>query len=216
MKSIKTLRFTRSVIAIAVAVAVAGVATNSIATTAPNISGTPDDGMVCRNGYSPVFSAGNIKCLKSQVITVQLECFNPKFPTYVNHSSTAGIHPTSDVCTKDPNSPTYVAITVATPLTNLTESINGSPGVYELAKVNPATVATRLSNLDQSEAAALGLSASNVDTVASSTTVKRDATLGVKDNADVLVTHYTFAVPTAGIVIGPLPTASTFVPRPLQ
>jgi hypothetical protein len=219
MNSFKTSLIAKS---IAAACCAAGLA-NPAGALEANILGTPDDGMVCRSGYGALFSAGNIKCSKSQSINVVLECLDPKFPTYVNHSAPNGKHKSADVCTMDSSRPGFVAITVTTDLTNLTESVNGSPGVYTLANVNPATVATRIGNLDLSEAAALGLSAGGVDTVAGLTTVNRDFTLGVKDNASVLVTYYTFAVPAGGLIgnqgpIGLPATAnstSAFVPRPL-
>lgn len=224
MNSLKKLLLTKSIVA--VAMAASGIAAPAFGQTAglqANILGTPDDGMVCRTGYGTVFSGGNIKCTKTQSINVVLECLNPKFQTYVNHAALTGTHKDADVCTMERGKPGFVEITVNTDLTNLLESVNGSPGVYERANVNPATVATRLDNLDQSEAAALGLSASEVDTVPFLTTVNRNQVLGVKDNATVTVSHYTFAIPTRGLIgnQGPvgLPvtanSTTTFVPRPL-
>ena len=72
MKSFKHL-----LLAKAVAAAVIGTA----GVAAPAIShASPDDGVVCRAGYSAQFAGGDMKCSKHVIRHVSLECINPRFP----------------------------------------------------------------------------------------------------------------------------------------
>lgn len=200
---------------IAAALAAIGFAAAAFGQTAAltaNRLGTPDDGLVCRTGYGAIFSAGNIKCSKSNSITVVLECTSPNFPTYVNRAPGAPFDNSGglDICTRAVGSPGAINLGPTDSLQGLVLSTNGVTGTYEFAKVNPATVATRTGNADQNEATALGLTAGEVDTVSGFTTINKNVGVGgIKDNASVLLTHYTFAIPTGGgIIIGnPFPAA---------
>jgi hypothetical protein len=229
MKSIKTLRFTKSVTAIAVAAA--GIATNSIATIAPNVSGTPDDGMVCRSGYTGFYGAGKLTCSKFAEFKMDLACENPRFPTYVSRAAVANnrvpdgpnaaqLRNGLDICTRGPG-PGSVNIGPTDTLVGLDQTTNGNNGVYEIAKVSPARLLVRLGNVDQQEASALGLSVSQVDTIKNdtqSTVTINTGAANITDQFAVRLQHYTFAVPASGGIstVPPTGPASTFVPRPLQ
>ena len=68
MKAFKTLMLVKSL-------AAAAIATTSL--VAPAIShASPDDGMICRSGYSGTVDGGRFKCSKARIISVALECTN--------------------------------------------------------------------------------------------------------------------------------------------
>src|SRR5947207_15117704 len=72
MKSFKHLLLAK-------AVAAAVIGTSGIA--APAIShASPDDGVVCRAGYSAQFASGDMKCTRHVIRHVALECLNTNFP----------------------------------------------------------------------------------------------------------------------------------------
>jgi hypothetical protein len=224
MKSIKTLRFTKSIIAIAIAAS--GISTSGIALT-PNQSGTPDDGMVCRTGYVGFLDGSAFKCKKNTGFKMELSCDGPTFTTYVNRAAGASVPngPNDaalrnglDICTRTPGTPGAVNIGPTDTLNGLVQSTNGNSGVYEIAKVNPAQITVRVANWDEQEASAIGLNANQVDTVQSINFNSLNTGVGkIKDQHVVEIIHYTFAIPTGGIISGPVVTpASAFVPRPLQ
>jgi hypothetical protein len=69
-------------------------------TATPNQLGTPDDGMICRSGYSGALTGSAFKCSKTAKVTVPMECTRPNW-TYVVRAagapdSAAGI----DICTR--------------------------------------------------------------------------------------------------------------------
>jgi hypothetical protein len=222
MKSIKTLRFTKSIIAIAIAAS--GISTSGIALT-PNQSGTPDDGMVCRTGYVGFLDGSAFKCKKNTSLKMELSCDNPTFSIYVNRAAgatvpngpnDAALRNGLDICTR--SGPGAVNIGPTDTLNGLAQSTNGNSGVYEIAKVNPAQITVRVASKDEQEASAIGLNANQVDTVQSINFNSLNTGVGkIKDQHVVEIIHYTFAIPTGGIISGPVVTpASAFVPRPLQ
>ena len=224
MKSIKTLRFTKSIIAIAIAAG--GFSTSGFAILATP-SGTPDDGMVCRSSYGVGFiSNGAFKCSKTTSFKMDLSCDNPSFPLYVNRApgtlAPNGANDTDlrnglDICSRAVGHPAYTNIGPTDTLVGLTQSTNGNSGVYEIAKVNPAQMLVRIANKDQEEASALGLTVGQVDTEKMYDLPSLNTgAAGLKDQRSVSIRYYTFAVPTNGISSDPTIPVSTFVPRPLQ
>jgi hypothetical protein len=225
MKSIKTLRFTKSVIAIAIAITAGGFSTSGFAIEQ---AGTPSGGMVCRSSYGTGFISGTaFICNKSTSFKMDLSCDNPAFPTYVNRARNTladnGPNDTDlrnglDICTRARNHPAYANIGPTDSLVGVAQSTNGTTGAFEIAKVNAAQMLVRIANKDQEEASALGLNVSQVETekmydLPSLNTGAAD----IKDQRSVSVRHYTFAIPRGGIVTAPVGTpVSTFVPRPLQ
>jgi hypothetical protein len=186
MKSVNTLLLAKSV---AAAVAGLALATPVFSITAPpNLLGTPDDGMICRSGYTGALSGSAFKCSKSRTITVQLECTDPKFPNYLIRANAPGTPQGRDLCLRN-----NVSLGSTDPVGNLVQGQD-----YVLANVNPTTVSGRVSNLDQQEAGGLGLDTKEVDTVAADPVIQPNSGSGSKDNASVQVTHYTFAIKTGG------------------
>jgi hypothetical protein len=209
MKSLKTLLVAKSLIA-------AAIAASSLAAPAishANPTGTPDDGMVCRAGYTGTFSGGRFVCSKTSTTDIALECNNPNFPVYVIRLGGPGPKGDDDICIRNNGT----VITINQSLNGLPESTNGITGVYEYAKVNPATVTNRTTNQDSLEAAALGLPLDAVDTRAGTPVVKPNGRLGGKGEAEVPLTFFTYAIPGPTVVInsGPVTLPGTFVPRAL-
>jgi hypothetical protein len=203
MKSIKTLRFTKSIIAIAIAAS--GISTSGIALT-PNQSGTPDDGHICRAGYTAAFNGTSLKCSKTSTIVVNLICADPGISNYVSRVvGSQGSAEGQDICIRD--------TIVATSTSNIERLIKGTD--YVFAKPDKAKIAEKTTARDLEEATAFGGTAGSVDTVGADPVVNT-RTSDSKDNASVRLTHFAFPVPTVGIVIGPATPSSAFVPRPLQ
>jgi hypothetical protein len=199
MNSLKTSLLSRLIAAAAVATCGLAVPAVSHAIAA----GTPSGGLICRAGYAGDFNGASFKCSKAVVITVVLECNNPTFPTYVVRAPGApGTPEGKDICTR--NNGVQVGSTDS--VVNL---VRGPSGDYVFAAVNPATVANRVTNVDQSEAAALGVQVGEVDTVAGEPVIADNGGVGSKANARVTLTHFTFAIPNRGPIIlgGPLSTA---------
>ncbi|MFN3564823.1 MAG: hypothetical protein ACK4V1_02400 [Burkholderiaceae bacterium] len=183
MKAFQTLSLAAGVAA-AAAIGLAAPAFGITAT--PNLLGTPDDGMICRSGYTGALSGSAFKCSKARNITVQLECVDPKFPNYLIRAAASGTPQGRDLCLKN-----GVSLGSTDPVGNLVQGQD-----YVLANVNATTVSNRVSNLDQQEASALGLDTKEVDTVAGTAVIQENGGAGSKDNASVPVTHYTFAIKT--------------------
>ena len=154
----------------------------------PNQLGTPDDGVVCRSGYTGSLTNGAFKCTKTRTITVQLECVDSRFPRYVirpqgSPNTTVG----QDLCTRN-----AVLLGSTDPIGNL---IQGEDFVN--AAVDPARVANRVATLHAEEARALGLDANTeVETIAGDPVIQYNQAAGSRDNARVPVTFYTFAIRT--------------------
>lgn len=177
-----------------------------------NVGGTPNDGMVCRSGYASAFDGRSLKCSKTSRIVVQLVCANPAFPTLVARTSGNGTPQGEDVCRKSGNSVVFDSDDRIGPNTDFREGVD-----WVLATANATAISQKTTERDAEEAAAIGGSASDVETVAASAVLNRNAE-GILDRASVLLTHFTFATPTAGLInTGSLPTttSATFVPRAL-
>lgn len=154
----------------------------------PNRLGTPDDGVICRSGYTGALSNNAFKCTKTRDITVQLECIDARFPRYVIRPQGApGTTVGQDLCTRN-----AINLGSTDPIGNL---IQGQD--FVTAAVDPARVAKRVANLHAEEARALQLDAdTEVETIAGEPATQYDQAAGSRDNARVQVTFYTFAVPT--------------------
>lgn len=216
MNSLKKLLLTKSILA--AAVVASGISAPAIGQTARivgNTLGSPDDGVVCRAGYLSDFSGGTaLKCRKSSSVIINLSCDNPKFTKYLARAVTNSNKGANgeDICIKEDSN------------IGPTDTLNGLPegGQWEFAKVNMTTVAAEVVKADQAEATALGLPVSGVETLQSITFPQLNQA-GIRDKSATQITHYTFAVPTGGLVgnqgpIGLPATAnstSAFVPRPL-
>jgi hypothetical protein len=226
MKSIKTLRFTKSIIAIAITVG--GFSTSSLAIEQ---AGSPTGGVSCRSGYTGFYGSGKLTCSKSAEFKMDLACENPRFPTYVSRAevnsnrvpdgpNAAQLRLGLDICTRAPG-PGSANIGPTDTLVGLDQSTNGNNGAYEIAKVSPARLLVRLGNANQQEASALGLSVSQVATLKNdtqSTNTINTGAAGITDQYGVKLNYYTFALPVGGGVstIPPTIPTSAFVPRPLQ
>lgn len=158
-------------------------------TLTPNQLGTPDDGMICRGGYTGSLAGSAFKCAKTQRVTVTLECLRPNFPNYVRRATALPNSDGRDICVRND-----VQVTSNGPLTGLTEGTQ-----YVFAAVNPDVVTQKVSEADSAEAQALGLTTNDVETKAGTTTVRVDPGSAIRDDAAVQLTHYTFAIKTGGI-----------------
>jgi hypothetical protein len=184
MKPVNTLFRTAGIAAAVAGIALAAPVFGITAT--PNLVGTPDDGMICRSGYTGALSGSAFKCSKAKTATVELACLKPAFPNYVRRAKNPPHSDGKDLCVRN-----NVQVTSNGPLTGLTE---GQQFVY--AEVDPAAVSTAVTSLDTQEASALGLDVKEVDTVAGQAVIKIDPGQRILDEAHVPVTHYTFAIKT--------------------
>jgi hypothetical protein len=208
MKSIKTLRFTKSVIAIALAAS--GFSTSGMA--ALNALGTPDDGHICRAGYTASFNGTSLKCSKTSKVVVKLICADAGFPNYVSRAvGSNGTNDGQDVCARN-----TVNITSTSNLDPKTSGLTKGQD-FVSAKPNLAAITEKTIARDLEEGVAIGGSAGSVETISAEPVFARQSGGDITDSATVTLTHFSFPVPTAGIISGPVGTpASTFVPRPLQ
>jgi hypothetical protein len=185
MKSPKLSLLSKSITAGIIGSSLAASAAFAISLT-PNVLGTPDDGMICRPGYTGALTGSSFKCSKAAEVKLNLECTDPNFPEYVIRAQVAGTPNGEDICSKaNLNIATNGAIGGATGL------VQGTHWVF--AQVNTATVNSKVADADAQEASALGLDARDVDTLAG-TAVKNFNP--ARDKAIVPLTHYTFAIPT--------------------
>ncbi|MFL6665148.1 MAG: hypothetical protein ACJ8G7_23505 [Rhizobacter sp.] len=183
MKSFKHL-----LLAKAVAAAVIGTA----GVAAPAIShASPDDGVVCRAGYSAQFAGGDMKCSKHVIRHVSLECINPRFPNKlvrvpgVPGDTTNG----RDICL----APGRV-LASNSPLTGLTVNQD-----FAFVAINPSKVAATRIATERGEETALGLPADGVDSASTGTLVINGG-VGAEDNVTVDVSLFTFPVPALTLV----------------
>lgn len=181
------------------ALAAAGLATAAFAaplpgfnsSLVPNLLGTPNDGMVCRSGYTAAFTGTALKCSKTSSIVVNLVCTEPSFTTYVSRAAgTPGSPEGLDVCARD-----TVVITSTSNLLLLTKGTD-----YKFAKADAVKITEKTTSRDLEEAAAIGGAATDVETEGGEPVVNT-ATGDSKDNAKVTLTHFTFPVRTGGIII---------------
>ena len=151
MKSRKTLLLSRS---IATAFAVAGI-TATIGTplagfaATPNQLGTPNDGMVCRGGYTPNFNGTSLKCSKIDTpnLAVPLTCDDPQFPKYVVRGPAPGTPDGLDVCSRAKSDPAFVDINSTNDISTLKKGKD-----YVFAKADLAQIALRTAARTQAEA----------------------------------------------------------------
>ena len=177
MKSLNTLLLAGSAAAAVVGIGLAASAFGS--TLTPNQLGTPDDGMICRSGYTGALVGKAFKCSKTLDVRVNLVCDKPKFQKYSVRTGER------DLCSRDGvNIPISGAFTAAL----------GQD--YVRAVVDTAAVTTETANQNAAEASALGLTTNDVETVAAEPVLDIDGGGGGKDKADVTLTHYTFAIKT--------------------
>jgi hypothetical protein len=156
----------------------------------PNLLGTPDDGMVCRAGYTGTLVGNAFKCSKTQTVNVDLSCTGTLTQYIIRASSSNST--TNDVC-------------VGSKVTNLGPtdalgSINNQAPV-----VSDATVAAKVSEMDKAEAASLGLADNQVDTSAGTPKIVTVNSAVKRDHGEVTLTYYTFAIPTGAIIASPFP-----------
>jgi hypothetical protein len=190
MNSLKTLRLSR---AIAGAIAVAGIAASAIGaplaiSTTPNLQGTPDDGMVCRSGYTANFNGTSLKCSKVVTIQVNLECDTTKFATYLARDiGSGGTLDGADICLAANRSATSHSNLVGV----LTENTDYVKAVAKQSKIDEKTKTQH-----DAEVASLGLQAGDVEAVAASPVMNRSDTdaSGISDKADVTLTMFTFPI----------------------
>ena len=178
MKSLNTLLLASS------AAAVVGIGLTAPAfgiNATPNLLGTPDDGMICRAGYTGALSGSAFKCSKKVDIKVNLICDKPGFPNYAVRATER------DLCARN---------NVNIPISGTFSGILGQD--YVRADVDTAAVTAETASKDAAEAAALGLTTKDIDTVAAEPVLEIDGGGGSKDKAKVTLTHYTFAIKTGG------------------
>jgi hypothetical protein len=205
MNSFKKLLLTKSILA--AAVAASGVATPAIGQTnrlQPNLQGTPNDGMVCRTGYTANFNGSSLKCSKTSEIKVDLACLVAPFTIKVVRVGAGGTPKGLDVCDKSGG----VTVTSGNDISNF---VRGSD--YEFAKQDDAQIAVRAEGQRQAEATALGVAIGEVEVEVG--TAVTDTTSGDStDKSKVPLTFFTFAVKSGGLLNSPVPSAA-FVPRGL-
>jgi hypothetical protein len=198
MTSLKTLLLTKSIIAAAAIGGIAAAAGTASAVTIDQAN-TPNDGVVCHAGYIGALKGSSFICSKATTIAVVKECTNPTFPNYVTRVKNGSKSTGEDLCQRN-------GISISSNLSLAGFTLDQD---YVLASVNLAP--NRIANMEQAEAAALGLKAGEVETTPGTPTVTIDGGIGGKDNAILPVTHFVFAQrPTSFI-----PTGGSFVPRPL-
>jgi hypothetical protein len=196
MQVLKTLAFTKSAAAAAIAFA---------AMAAPAIShASPDDGMACRvaNGYGAQFAGGNLKCVKTVVrnISGAFQCLNPSFPgingtrqpvirVAVAGDATGG----KDLCPRP-----GVVMTSNSSLTGLTLGQD-----FQFATVNQARIAATREAIERSEQTAMGLGLDGVDSRSTSTVVVNGG-IGAEDIVRGTFTMFTFAIPAPSLQLSPL------------
>ena len=187
MKSFKHLLLAKGIAA--AIVGTAGVA-------APAIShASPDDGSICRLGYSAQFSGGNMKCTKHVIRHVTLDCLNPQFPIKrVRVAGIAGDISGRDICLRNNG----VNVGSTDPLTGLT------PGQdFVFVTVNQAKVTATRVAVEHAEEAALGLPDAGVDAHSTGTLVVNGG-VGAEDNVTVDVSLFTFPVPAPTLIKLPI------------
>ena len=171
-------------------VALGGAALPSVAAASPN------DGMVCRPGYTGTLNGTHFFCSKTKIINVALECVDRRFPTKVVRAPGAAGDSSGgrDLCTRP-----GIVVGSTDPLTGL---VQGQDFVF--AAVNSATITAQVTSNDQAEATALGLTVNDVDTAAGQPSVVVNGGFGSNDVARVTLTFNTFAIPALAL-LQPIP-----------
>lgn len=159
-------------------------ATPAAAQLSANLAGTPDDGMICRSGYTGAIVDGAFKCSKTTSTLLNLEC-RSQFPNYVVRAAgSPGTPDGRDLCTR-------AAISLGS-----TDAIGGlvAGRDYVKADVSQAMADSATAAVAAAEVTALGLTASDVDAAAQEPTINTNAT-GSRDKARIGIKLYTFAAP---------------------
>jgi hypothetical protein len=178
MKSLKTLVLAKSISAGAlIATGVAAPATSFA---------SPDDGMICRPGYSGQLNGANFKCSKVVAKAVPLDCTNLRFPTKVIRAPGAAGDSSGgkDICVRS-----GISIGTTDPLTGL---VQGQDFVF--AEVAASRVAAHREATERAEEANLGLTAADVDSQSSQANVVVNGGFGSNDEARFNVTLFTFPI----------------------
>jgi hypothetical protein len=211
MNSFKTSTIAKSIAAAGFAAALASPAIAQFKASTPNLPGTPNDGMICRSGYTPNFTGTALKCSKTGEIKVALACLEVPFTTKVVRAvGSLGSAEGLDVCDK----PAGITITADTDLRNLSKGND-----YVFAKQDDAQIAVKAESERQAEATALGVAVNEVE-VEIGTAVTDKTSGDATDKSKVPLTFYTFAIKNGGLS-GPvgLPatgnSTSAFVPKAL-
>jgi hypothetical protein len=170
-------------------IALGGAALPSVAAASPN------DGMVCRAGYTGALSGSRFICSKTGQISVALECINRLFPNKVVRAPGAPGDTSGgrDLCTR-----AGIVIGSTDALTGL---VQGQDFIF--AAVNQTTVNTQVTNSDQHEATFLGLGVNDVDTDAAAPVVAVNGGFGSNDVARVTLKFTTFAIPALNLITLP-------------
>lgn len=180
-------------------VALAGAAVPSIANASPN------DGMVCRSGYTFSLNGNKFLCSKTRQVDVALECANVRFPTKVIRAPGAPGDTSGgkDLCTR-----AGIVIGTTDALTGL---VQGQDFVF--ATVNQTTVNTKVERADSDEATAIGGNVNDVETAATQTTIVVNGGFGSNDVARVTLTQHTFAIAAPSIITLPPGSLLPIVPN---
>ena len=187
MKSRNSLLLSTS---IAAAVAGIGLAAPAMGQFLTSNNPSPDDGVICRTGYTGALVGTAFKCSKTLNVTVNLVCSEARFSHYAIRAGER------DICARNG---------VNIPLSG---ALGGVPNEdYVRATVDSAALATEAANQGAAEAAALGLKKRDVDVVAVKKELDVVGGTGSKDKAKVKLTLYTFAVPF-GAALGPSASVS--------
>lgn len=203
MNTLKNLLLTKSIAATVFAMG---------ATTVPAIShASPDDGMICRSGYSAHFSGTSMTCSRDVRSSVSPICTqNTRFPNKVVRAPGAPGDTSGgkDICTR-------VGINVGT-----TDSLTGLVlnQDFIFAAVDATQVAAKAKAIQVAEERTLNLPEDQVDGKASTPTVVINGGFGSDDVANFTVTLFTFpiAAPSLRPVLPNLPSLSnlTLATRP--
>jgi hypothetical protein len=185
----KLATFASSILATSL-VALGGAAIPSIA------AASPDDGMVCRPGYTGALNGTRFVCSKTKTVDIGLECVDIRFRTKVVRAPGAPGDTSGgrDICTRP-------GIVVGT-TDALTGLVRGQDFVF--AEVNQTTVNNAITSADQQEATALSLTVNDVDTKGSTPTVVVNGGFGSNDVARMTLTFNTFAIPALSL-LQPIP-----------
>jgi hypothetical protein len=187
MKSFKTLVLAKSIAA--AIVASAGIA-------APAIShASPDDGMVCRAGYTGQSTGGAFKCSRVVTRVIPLDCLQAPF-TKKQIRARTGASDGRDVCTRE----TGLTIASDSALGGLTENQD-----FVFAKFADARLASISKAVEIAEERNLALADDQVDMNAThgitTGSLVVDASLGAVDGVQATITLFTFPVPAANLTI---------------
>lgn len=193
MNSLKTLFVTKTFAAIAIA---AG------ASTAPTLShASPNDGMVCRAGYSAQFNGGALKCTKVVAATVGMQCPQVKFTSKIIRAPGAPGDTSGgkDLCVR--------AGIVVTSNGALNGLVLGQD--YVFAELNAAQVTAKAKAIEIAEERGNNLAADQVDVSHTTPIFSVNGGFGSEDIGNFNVTLFTFPVPALGfnLILPNLPPA---------